>query len=780
MRIRSLLLAAIVAAALLGTLAAGVVAMAASLENAAAETQSRAQNVSHEVTGLLTLTQEYARYLEPRAAEQWHLRHASIAKALLLDDGTSQGNSAVVGLRSLAHDLPELFSRLQDIPKTNEPFDVRRREALLDQLLTSTQAMSDYADQWFQDVAVARHRAQERFQIVALAAPVVMLLMFMLLTWVVRRRLLLPVQRLAEAAALVGKGQLGHRIGNDTPDELGELARRFDAMTAAVSASRDQAAHAAKRLRAVTDNLPTFIAYIDTGERFRFANDQYRRLPDVDPAALIGKTVKEGLGDEAYAVIGPHLAATLAGERQQFERTSLVDGKPAWLLSEYLPDIDESGQVIGLYAMTVDVTVHREAGARLRDSETRLRAITDNIPALIGHFDRDERCLFANTTVRKLTGLVGADLSGQTLRSGIGEDIYALHEPHVQAALQGERRSFEWHMVRKGRDAYFIANIVPDSSADGSVCGFYVMSFDVTDVRQAEVSRARSEQRLRQITDNLPVLISYVDSELRLGFANATFKTWLGVDTEGMIGWPLRDVVGAEAFEARRQKLELALQGERVEFEGEVNGQGVTRATQTAYIPDRDASGAVQGVYALTSDVSSLKRVEQQLKALARFDTLTGLPNRLHYNEKLPEALARCARNGCGVALMFLDIDHFKAINDSLGHAAGDAVLKEFAKRLQKSVRGTDTVARLAGDEFVVILEGLHDATVVTLIADKIIAEMNAPFVVDQHILKVTTSVGISHHDASEGDITPGALLERADKALYEAKSAGRNVHRMA
>jgi diguanylate cyclase (GGDEF)-like protein len=129
---------------------------------------------------------------------------------------------------------------------------------------------------------------------------------------------------------------------------------------------------------------------------------------------------------------------------------------------------------------------------------------------------------------------------------------------------------------------------------------------------------------------------------------------------------------------------------------------------------------------------------------------------------------------------MFLDIDHFKAINDSLGHAAGDAVLKEFAKRLQKSVRGTDTVARLAGDEFVVILEGLHDANVVTLIADKIIAEMNAPFVVDQHILKVTTSVGISHHDASEGDITPGALLERADKALYEAKSAGRNVHRMA
>jgi len=651
MRIRSLLLAAIVAAALLGTLAAGVVTTAASLENAAAETQSRAQNVSHEVTGLLTLTQEYARYMEPRAAEQWHLRQASIAKALQPGDEAQQGNGAVAGLRSLARDLPELFSRLEEIPKTNESFEMRRREALLDQLLTSTQAMSDYADQWFQDVAVARQRAQKRFQIVAFTTPMVMLL-----TWVVRQRLLLPVQRLAEAAALVGEGHLGHRISSDAPDELGELARRFDAMTAAVSASRDQAAHAAKRLRAVTDNLPTMIAYVDRDERFRFANDQYRRLPGIDPASLIGKTVKEGLGDEAYAVVGHYLAATFAGERQQFERMSLVDGKPSWLRSEYLPDIDEHGQVLGLYAMTIDVTERREASARLRDSETRLR----------------------------------------------------------------------------------------------------------------------------QITDNLPVLISYVDSQQRLAFANATFKSWLGVETEGMIGRPMCEVVGTQTFEARRDKMERALRGERVEFEGEITGQGVTRATQTAYIPDRDADGTVQGLYALTSDVSSLKRVEQQLKALARFDTLTGLPNRLHYNEKLPEALARSARTGNGVALMFLDIDHFKAINDSLGHATGDAVLKEFAKRLQKSVRATDTVARLAGDEFVAILEGLHDVVVVTLMADKIIAEMNMPFIVDEHILKVTTSVGISYHSAHAGEVSPDALLDRADKALYEAKSAGRNVHRMA
>lgn len=909
MRIRTLMWAVVLASMLMGAVALAVIAAAARAENVAGDAQSRAQFAAHEITGLLTLAQEYARYLEPRAAEQWHQRQRSIATVLASELRLADNNNVLAELRNVTQALPELFSRLEEIPKTTDAFDLRRREALLDQLLTSTQAMSDYADRWFQGAAAARRQAVRQFQVVAIVTPALMLAMFVIAALVVRQRVLAPVQKLAVAAAAVSKGELSFRVDSEAADELGELARQFDGMVAALDASGTQAHRSAKQLRAIADNLPVLIAYVDRdeiyrftnaqyrvvygvepasfigttmedslgpvayaelrgeieavllGERrqferhgtqrhrfdcgvythvvvdyipdvdpqgkvdgfyimvtdvsarhnaelarlrsekllrmitdslptliayidrdqcYRFANEQYRRLPGVDPEKLVGRTVEAGLGAETYAVLAPYLVAALAGERQQFERISLIDGTPSWLLADYIPDLDEHGVVVGLYAMTADITERRHSEARLRDSEQRLRAITDNIPAMIGHFDAQERCTFANMQVLAVNGLTKADIPHHTLRSGIGEDAYAIHEPYVKAVLRGEACNFEGHLHRRGSDVYVQAHLVPDRADDGSTRGFYIMSFDVTAVRKAELARARSEERLRKITDNLPVLIAYIDREQRIGFANNTYRTWLGIDAASMTGKPAREVLGHELYDQRIGKLSLALNGERVEFESELAGLGVTRIVQTCYIPDVDGSGSVLGVYALTTDVTSLKEVEQQLQALARFDTLTGLPNRLHYNEKLPQALARAGRTGTGMALMFLDIDHFKHINDSFGHAAGDAVLKEFAQRLKKSVRLTDTVVRLAGDEFVVILEGVHQPSEAEGVAVKVISEMTRPFEIDHHMLTVTTSVGISFHDASASETTPGELLDRADKALYQAKGAGRNAHRSA
>lgn len=165
-----------------------------------------------------------------------------------------------------------------------------------------------------------------------------------------------------------------------------------------------------------------------------------------------------------------------------------------------------------------------------------------------------------------------------------------------------------------------------------------------------------------------------------------------------------------------------------------------------------------------------------ELQALARVDTLTRLPNRYSFNEKLPQALARARRQGNIVALMFLDVDHFKAINDNFGHAVGDAVLVEFAQRLSSSVRITDTVARLAGDEFVIVLEGLRGEDEAQLVAHKIVAGLQRPFDLSGRAIQVSSSIGIAVH--SEGVIEPAQLLARADSALYQAKAAGRNTFR--
>jgi diguanylate cyclase (GGDEF)-like protein/PAS domain S-box-containing protein len=309
--------------------------------------------------------------------------------------------------------------------------------------------------------------------------------------------------------------------------------------------------------------------------------------------------------------------------------------------------------------------------------------------------------------------------------------------------------------------------------------GFAATAFvrDISARREAEQRLRSSEQLLRAVTDNMPVLISYIDRDEHLRFLNATFQDWLGVDPEQALGRPLRDVIGPLLYEQRREHLQRALAGERVQFELESSAQGVQRHLQTVYLPDQQADGQVAGVYALTTEVTALKAVERQLSALARFDTLTGLANRYQFNEKLPEAIARTQRTGKAMALMFMDVDHFKSINDSFGHGAGDAVLKEVAVRLQHSVRSTDTVARLAGDEFVVILENLNGRGEAQLVARKILAQVNRPFAVEGQHLPVTMSIGIACHRS--GSVSADDLLDRADHALYAAKSAGRNRFHM-
>jgi diguanylate cyclase (GGDEF)-like protein len=169
-----------------------------------------------------------------------------------------------------------------------------------------------------------------------------------------------------------------------------------------------------------------------------------------------------------------------------------------------------------------------------------------------------------------------------------------------------------------------------------------------------------------------------------------------------------------------------------------------------------------------------LRDAERQMAEIARTDVLTGLPNRYSFDERLALALARSRRSGQPLALCFLDVDKFKAINDTLGHAAGDEVLRQFARRLTKCVRETDTVARLAGDEFVVVLEGLHTGAEPHLVARKIVSMMRRPMQVEGRSLAITTSVGVAFE--ADANIAPADLLARADAALYEAKAQGRNT----
>ena len=292
-------------------------------------------------------------------------------------------------------------------------------------------------------------------------------------------------------------------------------------------------------------------------------------------------------------------------------------------------------------------------------------------------------------------------------------------------------------------------------------------------VAQRTDEMVRSEQKLRTITDNLPVLISYIDREYRMTFLNGTFREWIGIEPERAIGHTVSEIIGPTLFEQRRENMVRALNGERVVFDLTSTARNIERHLHTTYIPDRQADGAVIGFYTLSSDVSAMKEVEKTLTQMARFDGLTGLPNRQQLDEKLAEALARSRRLRMPLALLFLDIDYFKSINDTHGHAAGDEVLQEFSNRLRQVVRATDTVARLAGDEFVVLLEGLHDHTEAQAVAEKILQAVRQRFLIAGNPMAVTTSIGIAISNDSQ--MSAQELIAHADKSLYAAKAAGRD-----
>jgi diguanylate cyclase (GGDEF)-like protein len=242
-----------------------------------------------------------------------------------------------------------------------------------------------------------------------------------------------------------------------------------------------------------------------------------------------------------------------------------------------------------------------------------------------------------------------------------------------------------------------------------------------------------------------------------------------------MVGRTVREVRGESLYAQMREPIAAALRGETVSFEGESVVNGHHYHYQSTFVPDRDSDGRVQGLYALSFDISRLKEAEAALERLARIDSLTGVANRRQFEEQLAATLARSRRQGEGVALLAIDVDHFKAINDSHGHPAGDAVLVEVARRLLDSVRAGDLVARLGGDEFMVLV-GDPTADSAEAIARKVLLAMRAPVALGGNLeISISASVGVA---CSSSAIDAQTLLLQVDRALYRAKGAGRDTWR--
>ncbi len=515
--------------------------------------------------------------------------------------------------------------------------------------------------------------------------------------------------------------------------------------------------------------------------RLTYVSPSFAQAIGMDMAQMVGQTPEAVWRQRFPGDTGLASFAKPMHDRRSFGNQFLsilnAAGERSLLLNQGRPVHDETGSFSGYRGVVRDITAQKAAERALRYNERRLRMVTDNLPALVAYIDRDERYRFANAAIGKTFGVDPATMIGRTMREMRGEALYAQLAEHVAAVLRGDPVTFEGKAPGKDRDYHFQSNYIPDIGGDGEVRGFYAMTFDITAHVDAQMRLAAGERRLRLITDNLPVLISYIDVERIFRFNNSTYEKWLQRPLDEITGRSVAEVYTPETFEEVEPYLDRALKGEQVSFEMEPKGDR-DRHVHVTYVPETDAKGKVLGIYGLIHDVTDVKRIECQLRTLAQFDALTGLPNRNRYNDKLDEAIARSERTGQLMALMFLDLDHFKSINDSLGHNAGDQVLQEFGRRLIRSVRQVDTVARLAGDEFVIIIEALHTPEEAAAIARKILQATTQPFDISGHMRLLSTSIGVAIRRPGETD--GKSLLKRADEALYAAKESGRGTFRIA
>lgn len=266
----------------------------------------------------------------------------------------------------------------------------------------------------------------------------------------------------------------------------------------------------------------------------------------------------------------------------------------------------------------------------------------------------------------------------------------------------------------------------------------------------------------RDLVNALPTLIAYVDRERRYREVNAAYSKWLGAPPQWLLGRSVEDVLSDEAYQRSRPHIDAALRGERVRFETAVRHKTAgVRPMEVEYLPHRDAYGKVLGFYVLGRDVTD--------RTLAERDYLTGVYNRRVFEERLAALYAAACRYSRPLSLILVDLDHFKQINDRHGHQAGDQVLQQVAELLRKQVRNADSVSRWGGEEFA-ILAPETELDQAQLFADKLCRRIRTTPI--DRIGHITASLGVSRLRERE---TQADFVGRVDKALYQAKSQGRD-----
>jgi diguanylate cyclase (GGDEF)-like protein/PAS domain S-box-containing protein len=505
-------------------------------------------------------------------------------------------------------------------------------------------------------------------------------------------------------------------------------------------------------------------------------------------ARLVGRSVEELAGAPVRDVSDPgeweadrelvrELVADPGGIVQREKTYVRPDGSKVLALLSVSAVASGDGSAHYLIAQMVDITQQREAERALGESERRFRTLAVSSPVGIFSAAYDGRVVYANDRMAEIFGIDPAENDGRRWLDHV--------DPVGRAALVeaardvmhggGGARRLDVRLADTAGATWARINVTAtrDAAGEGVLVGTIV---DVSAEVEARTELAAREAEYRALAEHASDFLSRHDLEGRYLYASPACAALLGRTPEELIGrtpWEIGYVHPDDADAVRA--LSEALDEEREASTAAwrvVRPDGSVRWLETALRAVPDPDGRPHQVVAVTRDVSERKDAELRLAHQALHDALTGLPNRALFHDRLEQALRRAQRTAGGVAVLFVDLDRFKLINDSFGHAAGDRLLIDVAARLRHQLRPADTIARFGGDELTILCEDIAGEAGALAIARRIAAAFEEPFLVDDGEAFLQASVGIAL--ASEST-TPEDLVRDADAAMYKAKERGRS-----
>ena len=505
-----------------------------------------------------------------------------------------------------------------------------------------------------------------------------------------------------------------------------------------------------------------------------------------EPAASVSRDTE--LLELVHREDRPAMSASLTGALKGSSATYSTDyrvrtesGGWRWLrVVGQVTKRDDKGRALRMSGTVADVDDHHRATEALRETEQRYRLLVELAPdavivhcgGVIEYANPAAARLFGATSPKRLAGLVLEEFALPEGRERMRERLRYLEAGPGWVGFEQRRM-----VTLDGRDVV----------VDGAAVSFLergrliVQSVfrDITDQARSREALAEREQRFRDVAEASGEFVWECDREWRFTFLSERVEAVLGFARAELLGrrprefMPLGEERAVETWLATHAPDGAAFRS--LEHRS-VTKSGAAIWLSVSAVPVRDANGALQGYRGTAADVTARKQAEARIEFLATRDVLTGLPNRMLMGDRVGQAILAAARSRSQLALLCIDLDRFKLVNDSLGHPAGDALMRAVAERLGSTLRREDTLARLGGDEFVLLWNGLKSTEDAAALAQRVHSILQRPFSVDGRALNVGATIGIAIYPADGRDFAE--LLRNADAAMYDAKESGRGTFR--